>query len=111
MTDYFDQGAYFVITSDNDTIAIVRWMNSPRTNNDALDAMIHAVGVLEKRHILDIKYPHVCFKCKKTLYWSELYGRNRLYELDYKSYKKLKLLWRSQIIEFYCCTCYERRKD
>ena len=117
MTDYFDPGAYFVSTAEeNDTIARVRWMNGPRTSYDALDAAIHAMGVLpvKEKHILDIKYPHVCFKCKKPLFWSELYDANtkpisinEIFDGDYKIYKKLKNLWRSQVIEFYCCHCYD----
>ncbi len=75
-------------------------------------------------HILDKKYPHSCYNpdCKKSLYFEELYNTNmrivkdtdtigygnfvRYMDFDMPLYRRLKKLWRSPIIEFYCCDCY-----
>ena len=67
-----------------------------------------------KPHILDKKYPHVCFKCKKSLKFGELFMANRKdhyfnHRFDIPLYRKLKKLWRSQVIEFYCCECYLKK--
>lgn len=74
----------------------------------------------KKKHILDIHYPHKCHRCKKPLYWEELYHANaftfiyRDYQpgtglkWDFKAYKRLKKLWRSKVVQFYCCDCYRR---
>ncbi len=61
---------------------------------------------------LDIKYPHVCFKCKKKLKFKELFNANRknCYSFDMPLYRKLKKLWRSQVVEFYCCECFSDAK-
>ncbi len=73
---------------------------------------------------LDIKYPHVCFKCKDKLTFKELFDANRnIYgdnsypplsdqtiNFDMPNYRKLKKLWRSQVVEFYCCECFTDRK-
>ncbi len=72
---------------------------------------------------LDIKYPHVCFKYKEKLTFKELFNANRRKEnykkdftfpngdlryldFDMPLYRKLKALWRSQVVEFYCCKCF-----
>ena len=67
----------------------------------------------EEKHLLDINYPHVCFRCKKPIYWRELFLANRertkggrMLEFNMPLYRKLKKLWKSQIVEFYCCECF-----
>ena len=57
---------------------------------------------------LDIKYPHICFKCKRKLKFIELYGINREYSEAFNMplYKRLKKLWKSPYVEFYCCVCF-----
>lgn len=74
------------------------------------------------KHILDIHYPHKCHKCKTPLYWVELYNANatqtftrynleyigRKHIWDFETYKRLKKLWRSEVIQFFCCDCYRR---
>ncbi len=71
------------------------------------------------KHILDIHYPHKCHKCKTPLYWVELYhanvnhivynrARDMSLQWDFKKYKELKELWRSKVVQFYCCECYRR---
>lgn len=88
-----------------------------------------------RQHRLDVKYPHRCFKCKKPLLWLELYDANVdhvvvrrvIYSFDshlpvrtyhclglkwnFKAYKRLKKLWRSQVVEFYCCFCFKKMND
>ena len=57
---------------------------------------------------LNTKYPHVCFKCKRELRFIELYGINREYSeaFNIPLYKRLKKLWKSPYVEFYCCVCF-----
>ncbi len=95
-----------------------------RAGGHALDAMLHAFNTLAegsndwhqniKPHPLDKKYPHVCFECKKPLKFEELFQANTKDEyykfggcFNMPLYRRLKKLWRSQIIEFYCCNCYK----
>ncbi|KKN56965.1 hypothetical protein LCGC14_0566870 [marine sediment metagenome] len=63
---------------------------------------------------LDIKYPHVCFKCKTNLTFKELFDANRknglecinyFRDFDMPLYRKLKRLWKSEYVQFYCCEC------
>lgn len=67
-----------------------------------------------KTHPMDKKYPHTCFKCGKSLRWTELLSSNGLYKHGgirdniYEQYKHFKKLWRSKVIQFYCCLCYNR---
>ncbi len=66
---------------------------------------------------LDTKYPHECFNsnCHRPLIFRELFAANNgIYDLNvgYKAfnmplYRKLKRLWKSQIVEFYCCNCFD----
>ena len=72
-----------------------------------------------KPHPLDRRYPHVCFECKKPLKFEELFRANiYLYnpkhirrfdtiDFDMPLYRRLKKLWRSQVIEFFCCNCFK----
>ncbi len=100
------------------------------TENDVLDSILHPIpySITEVRnkikpHPLDRRYPHFCFECKKPLKFEELFDANITYynspnaiwrrsklNFDMPLYRKLKKLWRSQVIEFYCCNCY-RKKD
>lgn len=67
-------------------------------------------GVRSKPHILDNKYPHVCFECKRELKWVELYTANcEDIRFNMYAYRKLKKLWKSQVVEFYCCNCFQHR--
>ncbi len=66
-------------------------------------------GLKKKKHILDRKYPHVCFECQTPLKFQELLDANSCTAfLDVDMYKRMKKLWRSRVIEFYCCLCYLR---
>ncbi len=75
-----------------------------------VDEMFNRVIWHSKKHILDINYPHSCFICKEALYWEELFSVNMEIQEwsrgNYKTYKQIKKLWRSQVIEFYCCNCF-----
>lgn len=106
-------------------------ISTPRLNSDALDAFLHVMQSTnreraivvpyninigyqpiwnrKKEHILDINYPHVCHRCGKRLFWMELYRANSIFTPvgDFKTYKRLKKLWKSKIVEFYCCFCYK----
>ena len=69
---------------------------------------------LTKPHPLDRRYPHSCFNCKRGLKFLELFQantKNKYYRnggcFDMPLYRKLKKLWRSKDIEFYCCTCFK----
>lgn len=77
-----------------------------------------------KPHILDTKYPHVCFKCKRELKFRELYDANNVNEMIFYTpymkellgynvplYRKLKKWWKSRVIEFYCCQCFREKDD
>lgn len=55
---------------------------------------------------LDVDYPHKCFKCKKELYFEELCRANK--NIDRK---QLKDWWKSNIVEFYCCSCYRKKMN
>ena len=64
---------------------------------------------------LDTKYPNKCFKCKKDSHFHELLNRNAsiggiirrgVNFYDYKEYKKLKKMWKSKYVQFYCCFCF-----
>ena len=77
------------------------------TTSDSI--VVDLIWPPKEKHILDIKYPHICFKCKKELSWVELFNANMndFWSFNaYKGYKILKKLWRSRDIEFYCCSCY-----
>ncbi len=96
----------------------IEWLTHP---GGALEIIAHEslpqavyTNTSTKKHGLDIKYPHVCFKCKKDLYWVELFyanARSSFRGWDFKTYKKLKRLWRSKVVEFYCCKCYPSFPD
>ena len=73
-------------------------------------------------HPLDTKYPHECYYCGRELYFKELLDRNAKItqkgirgirglkvSYDYAKYKHLKKLWRSKVVQFYCCRCYDER--
>ena len=70
-----------------------------------------------KKHPLDVKYPHVCFKCKTPIIFGELFNANRRnYEygklqFDIPLYRRLKKLWKSHFVEFFCCTCHRKKQD
>jgi len=61
---------------------------------------------------MDKKYPHKCFKCGRELKWLELLNTTQISNID-KSEEEygewLRLLWCSNIIEFYCCNCFNRK--
>ncbi|KKM15856.1 hypothetical protein LCGC14_1691830 [marine sediment metagenome] len=78
-----------------------------------------------KPHPLDVKYPHICFNCKRGLKFEELFHANKreinqgliaghhysdLLKFDMPLYRSLKKLWRSQVVEFYCCKCFTDKK-
>ncbi len=65
-------------------------------------------------HILDRRYPHVCFECKKLLKFEELFLANMgtggpvMYaNFDMPLYRRLKKLWRSRDVQFFCCNCFK----
>ena len=64
-------------------------------------------GIVEprKKHKLDEKYPHECYKCHKKLKyleaWTEI-KKTRMTE------EKFQHLWELEQIEFYCCSCYDK---
>jgi len=50
--------------------------------------------------ILNDKNQHLCYSCKRVLYFSELIETNQNIDI-----KILSKLWRSKNIKFYCCSC------
>lgn len=75
-------------------------------------------------HPLDIKYPHKCYNCGDLILWKELLIENGVFRGSYKyiytgkgyldlfkKYKHLKKLWKSKVIQFYCCDCYYSVED
>lgn len=85
-----------------------------------------------KQHPMDRHYPHICFKCKHDLIWRELVTRNIHWEFkrylitfkndikivslknwidNIKQYRHLKQLWRSSVVQFYCCDCYDEMME
>lgn len=59
-----------------------------------------------KRGALDEKYPHKCRGCNKELYFAELLLANPELKPEY-----VKKLWKSQSVEFYCCSCYRKETN
>ena len=73
------------------------------------------INISPKQHPLDIKYPHKCFGCGTPLSWYELLTANLPHlfraiftKKNYEKYKRLKKLWRSNFIQFYCCDCFDK---
>ena len=75
--------------------------------------------IKKEKHELDKKYPHVCFGCKSELSWEELLDRNislwrkevpigntKLKTINIDT-RYLEKLWKSCIVEFYCCGCFK----
>ncbi len=59
-----------------------------------------------KKSKIDKEYPHVCFRCRRPLLFTEMYAANKEKDKD-----RLKKLWKLEEIEFYCCTCYDKAKN
>lgn len=127
-----DNGVYWAISepTDSEWLGSEHMSESLRTIRQGLTRAIvlprdcHLEWItpykIVKPHPLDVKYPHVCFKCKKPLEWTELLNVNRTIEFDQYGnivtfdmtiYKRLKKLWRSQVIEFYCCECFNIKEN
>lgn len=70
-----------------------------------------------EKHYLDVRYPHICFKCKTPVIFRELFNANRRnYEygklqFDMPLYRRLKKMWKSRFVEFFCCTCHRKKQD
>ncbi len=95
------------ITSNNPNSMIWLRLRDAMQPGDPIYVTHDSIWTHKTKHILDIKYPHVCFKCKKSLCWKELYAANcDGIVFNMPVYKRLKKLWRSKVIEFYCCECY-----
>lgn len=71
---------------------------------DNLDMPHYQINI--EKHKLDKKYPHKCYKCKKDLHFTELCAANMGYDE-----KQLKEWWKLEGIEFFCCTCYNIKKE
>ena len=92
--EVIEQGRHAFVLPRDDTL---EWIGPPRPKHS---------------NHLDIKYPHICFKCKRKLKFIELYGINREYSEAFNMplYKRLKKLWKSEFVKFYCCTCFTMEK-
>lgn len=53
----------------------------------------------------DEKYPHICYKCKKKLKYSEAWTEIKKTGM---TEEKFDHLWELEEIEFYCCFCYDK---
>ena len=62
-----------------------------------------------KKKLVEIPHsPHsrICWNCKKTLNFIEIYEQNRDLEKE-----RLSKLWNHPYIQFYCCACFDRIKQ
>lgn len=55
----------------------------------------------------DKDFPHQCFKCKQQLQYKHALGKAKQQGYTEKQHKKM---WKSAIVEYYCCMCYERKQ-
>lgn len=103
----------------NPQVAIPESFSGPRDWNTVnMDAIINP-----PQHPMDRNYPHICFNpnCKKPLKWKEyvhsqgifsncpnlsIRGRKRYVVKIFERYKYYKKLWRSKLVKFLCCSCY-----
>lgn len=70
---------------------------------------------------IDLKYPRKCFKCNCKLFFREFLHSNGIYRSQhcsnedvwegmYERYKYIKELWKSNLYEFFCCSCFDEIK-
>lgn len=55
----------------------------------------------------DKKYPHKCFLCKTPLQYRHALGKAKEQNFTEEQFKKM---WKSEVVEFYCCRCFDRKK-
>lgn len=55
----------------------------------------------------DKKYPHICFECKQKLQYKHALGKAKDQGFTEEQHKKM---WKSAVVEYYCCTCYDRKQ-
>lgn len=55
----------------------------------------------------DKKYPHLCWKCKQPLQYNHALGKAKEKGFTEEQHKKM---WKSAIVEYYCCNCYSREE-
>lgn len=55
----------------------------------------------------DKKYPHICFKCKQKLQYKHALGKAKDKGYTEEQHKKM---WKSAIVEYYCCRCYDTKE-
>lgn len=55
----------------------------------------------------DTKYPHICFQCKRPLQYEHALGKAFDQGFTVEQHKKM---WKSAVVEYYCCNCYDRKK-
>ncbi len=87
-----------------------------QSSNNGITFSLVRDRYIDKPHPLDVKYSHVCYSrfCGKQLRFEELFQANTKNEyyrnggcFDIPLYRKLKKLWRSKDVEFFCCTCFK----
>ena len=84
--------------------------------NDILDSLRMSMDVLNpsspgktKRYKeMTEKYPHVCFKCHKTLLYAHALSEAKKEKMNEEDFKNL---WILEGIEFFCCTCFKEENE
>ena len=85
-------------------------------NNDVIDAMGSLMADIDlvnpfgesKENKHDKEFPHHCFKCKTKLQFT--HALNQAVRQGFRK-KHFKRLWKDKIIQFYCCKCYNKKKQ
>ncbi|KKM14449.1 hypothetical protein LCGC14_1705990 [marine sediment metagenome] len=88
-------------------VGIMHEYIEPGTSQDITRTPIFNYN-MPKPDKMDVKYPHVCYGCHNKLKFSHLCSRNL--KSDHSNEKHLKKLWKSAVVEFYCCECYGKQK-
>jgi len=116
--------------------------NARQDYDDTIDAMAQAFNVIgfptyegkfkKKVPLMDRKYPHKCYECKKDLEYRHAYKsacgvydhpyliirkgtyltskdwQMKMAREGYAFEKQFKKWWKSPIVKFMCCTCYRK---
>lgn len=80
--------------------------------NELAEGMVIPRGGGHPRIVQDIskydkKYPHKCFQCKQILQYKHALGKAQEQGFTEEQHKKM---WKSAIVEYYCCNCYSRKE-
>jgi Leucine-rich repeat (LRR) protein len=91
--------------------ALDKCLNSINTEISHLESNTITPSIIESNKKKLVEIPHsahsrICWDCKKTLNFIEIYEQNRDLEKE-----RLSKLWNHPSIQFYCCACFDRIKQ